>query len=233
LIYQYSGKLNVDSLIIKDGTISYTERSPGSLADGTIFFSNIRARIFNISNDPIYKTKDDSLKLFIKSLLMGKGSLTVVIKSKIFEKNNTLYVHGSLHGMDIRDLNPFLEKTEFIHINSGKLNKLNFSFVANNYKSTGQLIVRYNELSIIYMKMKKGLAAALTGMIFNIICNAKILNDNPMPGKELRVGIIDYKRDPERFVINYLLKSVMSGIKSSLQKSAKKKTPTDRSVNAL
>ena len=63
--------------------------------------------------------------------------------------------------------------------------------------------MRYSDLIILRMKTKKGLGAALKGMIFNIVCNTKLLNENPMSGKELRVGTIDYQRNPEKFVVSY------------------------------
>jgi len=42
-----------------------------------------------------------------------------------------------------------------------------------------------------------------------------VINENPKPGKEVRVGIIDFERDPEKFIFNYWVKSLLSGIKSS------------------
>jgi hypothetical protein len=230
MIYYYSGKLNVDSLLIKNGEITYVERDDGSPSAGSVRFTEINARIFNITNKPIYKIKDDSLKIIVKALLMGKGLLTVVLTNKIYDRNNALYVSGSLTGMNMKELNPFLEKTEFIHLISGKLNMLDFSFKANNYKATGNLILRYTGLVIAHMKRKKGLTSSLTEIIFNFIWNKKILNENPLPGKELRIGIIEYKRDPERLVINYLLKSVMSGIKSSIVKSPQKKNHSVKKI---
>jgi hypothetical protein len=49
------------------------------------------------------------------------------------------------------------------------------------------------------------------------------MDSNPIPGKEVRVGVIDYQRDPERFLFNYCFKSIMTGIKSSLAKDTTKR----------
>jgi hypothetical protein len=37
----------------------------------------------------------------------------------------------------------------------------------------------------------------------------------------VRIGIIDYKRDPEKFLFNYFVKSILSGIKSSFERNPK------------
>jgi hypothetical protein len=43
-----------------------------------------------------------------------------------------------------------------------------------------------------------------------------------MANDDVREGIIDYERDPEKFLLDYCLISILSGIKSSLDKSPKK-----------
>jgi len=55
----------------------------------------------------------------------------------------------------------------------------------------------------------------------SIIANKKLLDSNPVSGEPVRIGIIEYKRDPERFLFNYSFKSIFSGIKSSLTKDSK------------
>ncbi|NEW84257.1 MAG: hypothetical protein GZ094_18090, partial [Mariniphaga sp.] len=63
---------------------------------------------------------------------------------------------------------------------------------------------------------------ALKEQVTSIIANIIILDSNPLKRKDVREGVIDYKRDPERFILNYCAKSILSGIKSSIVKSPKK-----------
>ncbi len=56
----------------------------------------------------------------------------------------------------------------------------------------------------------------------SVLINLTVLDSNPLPGEVVRVGTIDYKRDPERFLFNYCAKSILTGIKSSLVKDIKK-----------
>jgi hypothetical protein len=49
------------------------------------------------------------------------------------------------------------------------------------------------------------------------------MDSNPIPGKNVREGIIDYDRDPERFLFGYCFKSILSGIQSTLVKSPDQK----------
>jgi hypothetical protein len=52
-----------------------------------------------------------------------------------------------------------------------------------------------------------------------MIANIIVMKSNPMPGKEVRPGIIEYERDPEKFIFGYLFRSLLSGIKASITKT--------------
>jgi hypothetical protein len=57
----------------------------------------------------------------------------------------------------------------------------------------------------------------------SFIANRRILDSNPIRDEKVRVGIIDYERDPERFLFHYCFNSILSGITSSLTNSHKKR----------
>ncbi|MEI8225540.1 MAG: hypothetical protein WCG82_06395, partial [Bacteroidota bacterium] len=95
-------------------------------------------------------------------------------------------------------------------------------FTANNDKATGKMTMLYHGLDIAVKSKRTDDTTAFRERFISLIANIKVLDSNPMPGKDVRVGIIDYERDPERFLFNYCFKSIMSGIKSSLVKSPKK-----------
>jgi hypothetical protein len=95
---------------------------------------------------------------------------------------------------------------------------MNFSFTADNYKATGKMTMLYHGLDIAVKNKRTDDTTAFVERFKSIIVNIKVLDSNPMPGKEVRVGIIDYERDPERFLFNYCFKSILSGIQSSLVK---------------
>ncbi len=223
IIYNYKGAINIDSLFVKGGNVTYSEHADKANEPGSISLNQINCKVFKISNDSIYKTTNDFLILKAEALLMGKGKFTFQLKSKLFEKQNTFSFSGTLSDLETKELNPILEKTAFVYASSGKIDEMDFNFIANNDKSTGKLILRYQGLSLAFKNKQTDDTTAVKEWFISILANKKILDSNPLPGEELRVGIIDFKRDTERSVINYCLKSLFSGIKSTLVKSPKKK----------
>lgn len=223
MIYNYRGTINIDSIGLLSGNVTYTEHAEKANDPGSISFNELNAKIYKITNDTVYKTEKGYLKLNAEAMLMGKGKMSVLLKGRLFERDNTFSVNGTLSGMKAKDLNPMLEKNAFIYATSGTIDNMNFSFTANNTRSTGKMILLYHGLDIAVKNKRTDDTIAIKERLTSIVANIKVLNSNPIQKQAVREGIIDYERDPERFLFHYCAKSIISGIKSSLVKSPKKK----------
>jgi len=219
LVYNFPGILNIDSIGILSGNVVYSEHAEKATEKGSVGFHEIDAKIYKITNDSIYITKKAYFELNANAFLMGKGKLTVSIKARIFDSQNTFAANGTLSGMEAPELNPILEKNAFITITSGKINEMNFSLSANNIKATGNLNLLYEGLRFEMMNIQTGETTSIVEKVKSLIANTIVLESNPRPGEEVRQGIIEYERDPEKFLFNYIVKALMSGIKSSITKT--------------
>jgi len=219
MIYNYAGKITIDSIGISGGNITYTEHAENASEPGVIRFNELNALIFNITNDTIYKTEKAFIGFNAEALLMGKAKITVQMKGRLFESQNTFAVNGKLSGIEVMELNPMLEKNAFIYATSGKIDAMSFSFTANNTKSSGQMKLRYDGLNVAVKNKRTDDTTAVKERVISVIANMKIMNSNPIPGEELRQGNIDFERDPEKSFFNYCAKSIISGIKSSVTKT--------------
>ena len=223
VIYDFPGTINVDSIGILSGKVVYSQHSEEANEMGSISFDKLSATIYKITNDTIYKTEKAYLTLDANALLMGKGKINVLLKARVFDSQNTFTVDGTLSEMEASELNPFLEKSAFLRISSGKINAMDFSFSANNTKADGTMKVLYQELNLTFINKESGDSKALKDQIKSLIANIIIIKSNPMPRKEIRQGIIEKERDPERFLFHYCAKAIMSGITTSLGVKSKKK----------
>lgn len=219
ILYNYPGKVHIDSIGISGGNITYTEHAEHASEPGIIRFNGLNALIFNITNDTVYKTEKAFIGFNAEALLMGKAKMTVQMKGRLFDSQNAFAVNGKLSGMEVMELNPMLEKNAFIFATSGKIEAMNFSFTANNTKSSGQMNLRYNGLNVAVKNKRTDDTTAVKERVISVIANMKIMNSNPMPGEELRQGSIGFERDPEKSFFNYCAKSIISGIKSSVTKT--------------
>ncbi|MDP2891419.1 MAG: hypothetical protein Q8P34_20935 [Bacteroidota bacterium] len=219
MIYNYPGTISIDSIGISGGNITYTEHAEKANEPGMISFDRLKVLIFNIANDTIYKTEKAYVGFKAEAYLMGKAKMNVLLKGRLFDNQNTFAVNGTLLGMEVMELNPMLEKNAFIYATAGKIDAMNFSFTANNTKAMGQMNLRYNGLNVAVKNKRTDDTTAVKERVISVIANMKIMNSNPMPGEEVRQGIIDFERDTEKFLFNYCAKSILSGIKSSVLKT--------------
>jgi len=216
IIYKYPGILHIDSVAILNGDIIYKEHAEEANEPGSISFNDINTKIYNITNDTVYKTRSAFLKIRLNAMLVGKSKFTILLKSRIFDSNNTFLLNGNLSKIEANELNPILEKNAFIYVTSGVIEALNFSFTANNTKSSGKMTMLYNGLNISVKNKQTDDTTAFREKFISVFANIKVLDSNPIPGKKVRDGIIYYERDPERSIIGYCYKSIMSGMRSSL-----------------
>jgi hypothetical protein len=176
-----------------------------------------------ITNDTVYKTKNGYLKLKGSALLMGRGKLNLLLKARIFDSRNTFTLSGTLYGLDAADLNPMMEKNAFVYATSGTLDGMSFSLTADNKHAAGHMTLRYHGLNLAVKNKSTDDTTAIMERFVSAIVNQKVINENPDRRKPVRVGVIDYDRNPERFLFNYCFKSILTGIKSSLIASPKGK----------
>jgi hypothetical protein len=208
VIYSYAGILHIDSILIKEGRILYTEHAENAEEPGFVFFSGLQATLRNISNNPQLSAKEKLMTLNVKALLMGKAEILVDLNARLFEPNNIFTLSGTIGRMDLSILNPMFEKNQFINL-SGMVKTLQFGFTADLQKATGTQSFLYNDLKV-EIKNKDGL---LRDKINSWIINISLVNSNPRPGEDPRIGQIDFERDPEKFIFSYSLKALMTGIK--------------------
>ncbi|MCK9411352.1 MAG: DUF748 domain-containing protein [Prolixibacteraceae bacterium] len=216
MIYNYPGSVNIDSISLLTGSVTYKEHAKEANSAGQINFTEVNAKIYNLSNDTVYKREKAYLKLNVNALLMGKGKLAIQLKGRLFDRQNTFSLIGSLSEMDAGELNPILEKNTFIRVTSGKIDAMKFSIIANNTKAKGEMTLLYHGLNVALINERTDDTTAAKERIGSLIANIKILNSNPLPGNKIRKGIILNERDPEKFLFNYCFKSILSGITSSL-----------------
>ena len=223
MIYNYHGSINIDSIVVINGNISYTEHAEKAEKPGHISFNEINVKIYRITNDTIYKTKNASLILKGRALVMGTGKINILLKAKLFERHNTFTLRGTLTDLEAKELNPILKESVYMYATSGKIDAMNFNFTANNTKATGRMTMRFHGMDVAIINKRTVDTTGIIEKVKSIFANKKMKDSNSAEHNNVREGIIYYERDPEKFLFNYCFESILSGIKSSLSKSPMKK----------
>jgi len=218
MIYSYRGNLKIDTVVLLSGKIAYTVHNSEANEPGNIYFSQISARIYNITNNTIFR-KDTAFLIFnANALLMGKSRIAISLNARIYDRKNTFALRGTLAAIEAAELNPILENNAFCYATSGKIDGMSFNFIADNSNAKGKMTMLYQGLDIAVKNKKTDDTTYFRQRFLSMLVNNKVMNSNPLPGKEIREGIIYFERDPERSLPHYCVRALLSGIRSSLQK---------------
>lgn len=219
LLHLYPGVLSIDSIIAQNGNIKYTEHDIDASKPGFIWFSDVNAVIKNLYNDTsTLVTPHDTLIVAAHALAMGKGKIQFELKGKLSDPQNTFVFNGSMENISVAAFNPILIPNATIKALDGYVRGIYFNFRADNSLAQGDLIFRYQDLSLLKVDEKTRTSKGLKNRLLTRILKRKIIEDNPLPNDTLRTGTIHFERDQEKMFFWYMLKSIFSGIKETVIK---------------
>ena len=96
--------------------------------------------------------------------------------------------------MKLSPLNDMLEPAINMKFNGGKVNRMTFSFAANDKTSKGWMEFLYQDLDVALMKKDP---EKEWGFV-STLANTMTLSNNPAPGKDLKIVEIGYERDKNK-----------------------------------
>ncbi len=210
--------LEIDSITIDSTKITVEEFAEQATQPGHINFQNLTALMTGLSNR-YYNNKPKYSQLDAQAKLMGSGLITASFRFPL--DGSPLYsAKGKIANMPLSDINPILENSARVRIESGQLNELYFNFNYTDLKSEGLVEINYDNLLITVLNADKEKSI---DKVKTVLVNAflKKTKDESTEQRK-RIGAINIDRDRHRFVFNLWWKSLQDGLKSSVLGSEKK-----------
>lgn len=214
----------VDSIEMKNGTLSFEGITPSSDAIGKIEVNNMNIIIVGIQNDTTIYTDNQSINALVNGTILNQARFSQTITFPLKTTKEMFHSSGSMTSMSLTSFNPIIQPSKHLSIVSGKLDSVSFSFVANQNSSNGEMKFRYHDLNVETTNesgQKNGLKQKVKTLIMN-----KYIVENSNPGKNgvLRISKIYAELNPYRYFINYSMQSILSGIEPSIvgEKNAKR-----------
>jgi hypothetical protein len=210
--------ISIDTLLLRNARMTYREYVPPALQPGKIFFTNLNLAGRNITNDTAMIATDSLMRFYISSRLMDEGKMEVQLDFDLTSDKDCFRANGVVNAFDLTSLNPMLEHVAFVRINSGENEMLDFNFTATNEKATGTMRFNYNKLQIRLID-KDNLEEGGSGDGFtSFLANTFVVRrNNPKFLGRPRVGEIYFTRDINKSFFNFLAKSALSGISSTIR----------------
>jgi len=208
--------INIDSILIDSSFVAYEELAKGANKSGEITFNNINATVTGLTNDSLLTSGNRIVEINATALLMNSGKLKTRYAFPLNTTETRFECSAVIESFPLNTLNKMLKYNANLIIKEGVSDKLEFSFYANEKYSKGKLTFQYHDLKIELLN-KNTNKNNFKEKIKSFAINTFVLkSSNPRKNEPVAKGIIYYKRNPNRFIFNYTLKSVLSGMKSTL-----------------
>lgn len=204
--------IRVGAVRLEGGSFTYEEFPKKGNKTGVLKIERLSVTVRHLISRP-EAGDPDYVIVTTSGSLMGSGSVNAVMKMPL-HKGDPYKVEGAFHELDVTSLNPSAENLGDIHLESGMLNKLAFSFDMNEERATGRIVGEYHDLVVDKLRGKDGKKVDKVKSFFLKHLIIPKDKDKSLPVTK-RTGKVDYKRDPERYFSYYMLHALLVGVKSS------------------
>jgi hypothetical protein len=198
----------IDTVLITNSRIHYSELAAGSTAEGSIILADFNAQCYNLTNLVEEDTAVNVMRFDVQSKIMGEGPMRATLILPLEGNMHDIACNGSVGAMSLVPLNSFLEPSLNMKFNAGRLTRMTFDFTGNDNVSSGWMEFLYQDLDVVLLNKESGEGKGF----LSYVANTMTLSNNPAPGKDLKIVSIGFERDKNKGLINYIWKNIQSGM---------------------
>lgn len=207
----------VDTVKIRNVDVAYTEYNPISQKRGTVYFQNLSGSILNVTNDTARLAKNNHAIANLSALVMKASRINVHINFNLTDKNAAFSYSGNVAPMNMLVLNPMAKNMGLIEIESGQMQKTDFSIQANARGSSGKVRFYYRDLKIKVLKEGEEGAAPKKQGLLSFLANSLLIEDaNPTKKQPPRTANVTFQRTPAASFFNLMWKSLFIGMRETV-----------------
>lgn len=204
----------IDTVILDNIDVAYTEYNPISQKRGTIYFENLAGRITNLTNDSLRLAENHHAVAQLHAMVMKTSRIDVKIDFDLTAKDAAFSYKGEVGPMNMQVLNPVAKDMGLVEIERGKMQSASFDIKANASGSTGLVHFNYTDLKIKLLKEGEDGAPIKEKGLLSFLANELLIKDqNPSKGEPARTARINFQRTPAASFFNLLWKSFFIGMR--------------------
>jgi hypothetical protein len=214
-LFKTNTDLTIDTLLLKNMDIVYSEFNKKSNETGPVSFNNTTGRLLNITTNAAALQKNHFSKMQLTTYFNKWGKLDLQMVFNLTDPAHAFTIKGRLGAMDLKVLNPTVMPLGMVKVNTGNLTEFSFDIKANQYKSVATVGLLYNKLNISILKQDTILDKLKKRPIASLFANIFIVkHDNPDgQGQQPRTASFTFARTPDMPFFKFLWQTLLTGIK--------------------
>ncbi|MDO9171264.1 MAG: DUF748 domain-containing protein, partial [bacterium] len=203
--------LQVDSVTVVDGAVSYRDRVISGDTPGVLSFGDVGLSVAGLANRT---GAGDTIRLRAQGALMGAGILKIRMSMPVAEPDFTLSYAGTLGAMDATCLNSYLDVSVRTRLKSCRVDAVAFAIEVVDGRAGGRVTASYRDLEIARLDQQTGDSGGVKNSVVSFLANVfKIRSNNVADDRgEMKVGKVEYARRPDDNFYHYLWRALKTGI---------------------
>ncbi|MCB0794836.1 MAG: DUF748 domain-containing protein [Flavobacteriales bacterium] len=208
--------VDLGALAVRNSTIQYQELSEQGSEPGSIRLSDLDLDATALSNLNERSDPNERSMVSLQAMLQGKARIAGTLSFEEQEgEQHAFDIELGLGPCDLTLFNPFIEPHSFLSIRSGRADTLVLSAKANGREAAGRMAFYYEDLHIQTLRTKDGESKGMGSALANLVTNTVVKTNNRKTFRE-RTREVYAERDETKSLVNYLIKMVVSGVKSNI-----------------
>lgn len=207
--------LNIPKVELVNSEVLYEELAPGAEKAGVVPIEKFYGSIYNVTNDKNLINRKGPMKWDLQGVFF-EGDLNVTVDFPANLNKSYFTFKGQMGAMDMTNFNSITVQNEKVKIEKGNIVSMEFTAEAFEDFSEGEMTMIYDNLKLSLLKDKdeKGLdKMGLISGLANVVIKSSNLKDN---GNKPEASEIFFERDKNKSIFNYMAKSLIAGIKSTI-----------------
>ena len=204
-------QIGIETLSIMNGKLKYGEIYAYGATPAVVIFDNLQINADGIYN---YGTRRNSTVMHVQANFMQSGIMKLDIMLPLSSSKFSFKYSGSLGKMEINKLNPFLEHSEYIRVDSGVIETVAFDIRVNSGHATGTMKAVYKGLKISVLDKKTGSDKGIIKQAASLIMNQLKIRSENIAGNRIayKMSKVEYTRQSTNSFIQFLWFSLRSGV---------------------
>lgn len=203
-------KFRVDSLVLTNASVDYTEVSEKTKIAGNVPVKRMQVALANVKN--FGALPGDSLRIKATGYLLDTVWVRLQVNESYTDSLGGFLVTVRLKPGDLTVLNKPLIALGSVKLLSGELDTLDMRAVGREYLALGEMKMYYRDLKIQILKNGKEGKQGFFTRFKSFLANTLVIRSN----NHSRTGNVFFIRQRDRSAINYLIKIAFSGMASSV-----------------
>ena len=201
-------KIDVDSIFVIDGALTFQLRAKKEPPPGIVYFQNINGTIANVTNVDMGRVDFPKTTISADARFMKESNIHFDWSFNINNKADDFKISGNLSRISEQGINYFL--TPALNVSAeGAINQLAFNFAGNNTFATGDVFINYDALRIHLLKKDGSKRRRWISSILNFLLRNKL--NGPVEKRDVKV-----ERVQNKSFWNFLWEMVKEGTVKSI-----------------